>query len=275
MQSFNQNSALMYPEPLPFWKGLQVRFSPFIMAVGLHLCVFGSALLFHYGYGEPVLVASETEETPMIVEYIIETEIVEPVPELRNDPEFEEKQEAIIEPQVVTQEPKLQAETPPPIEEEAEVYMPEPLTIEKPKPRLKNIQPQTKPQIKKPQPTQMEIAIKQPVKTKVVSSVPVVQPKKKMGFIKPVYPSYLRNPTPPYPKKARKRKQEGVVLLFVEVSEKGRPLKVRIKKTSGVPSLDRSALSTVKKWRFLPALKNNIAITANVIVPIRFQFHKT
>jgi len=278
MQNFNLNSALMYPEPLPFWKGLLVRSQPFLMAVGLHACVFASALVFHYGYGEPVFVANQTEEAPLIIEYIAGPEIIEPVAE----PTLQEEQEIIEEPEEIIEEiiEKIEPEPLPPIVEEAEIFTPDTTPIEKPKPRLKEVKLQTKPQIKKTSPPKKTTAappLAPPTMSQAVaaSPVPKIIPKKNSGFIKPVYPSYLRNPAPPYPKKARKRKQEGVVLLFVQVSDKGRPINVRIKKTSGITSLDRSALNTVKKWKFLPARKNNTAITANVIVPIRFALHQS
>jgi len=64
---------------------------------------------------------------------------------------------------------------------------------------------------------------------------------------------------------------EGVVFLRVEVASKGHPLAIIIMKSSGFSVLDRAAIQAVGKWRFIPATKNGISVTASVEVPVRFQ----
>lgn len=84
-------------------------------------------------------------------------------------------------------------------------------------------------------------------------------------------PNYLRNDAPRYPYEARQQKQEGVVLLSVEVSEKGTARKVAIKKSSGFSLLDNSAFDAVSKWKFMPAKVGSLAVESRVDVPVRFR----
>jgi TonB family protein len=84
-------------------------------------------------------------------------------------------------------------------------------------------------------------------------------------------PRYAGNPKPTYPQEARKRGYEGEVLLKVEVLANGRVGRMEVKKSSGYEILDRSALTTVKEWKFIPANQGNGAIPCWVNIPIKFQ----
>jgi periplasmic protein TonB len=83
--------------------------------------------------------------------------------------------------------------------------------------------------------------------------------------------AYLNNPPPKYPPTARRNHVEGKVLLTVIVSEHGSADSVAIKTSSGHELLDEAAIDAVKHWRFVPAKQNNIAIAANIIVPVIFK----
>ena len=84
-------------------------------------------------------------------------------------------------------------------------------------------------------------------------------------------PEYSKNPRPVYPKLARKRGYEGVVLLEVLVNKAGVVEDLRVKKTSGHAILDRAAEKSVKKWMFEPAMIGGKAIQTWVVVPVRFK----
>jgi protein TonB len=84
-------------------------------------------------------------------------------------------------------------------------------------------------------------------------------------------PRYAENPRPLYPQEARKKGYEGEILLKVEVLANGRVGRVELKKSSGYEILDRSALTTVKEWKFIPANKGNGSIPSWVNIPIKFQ----
>lgn len=90
------------------------------------------------------------------------------------------------------------------------------------------------------------------------------------GVVTGMKADYLFNPSPPYPDAARRRGQEGQVILFVVVDRSGAPMTVSIKKSSGVSVLDEAALKAVKKWKFKPATLAGIPVVFSVDVPIRF-----
>ena len=83
--------------------------------------------------------------------------------------------------------------------------------------------------------------------------------------------AYHRNPDPHYPRAARRRGMEGVVELAVTVDRDGLPLEIRIRQSSGFEVLDREAQRAVRQWRFEPARRGGIAVTGEVVVPIRFR----
>ncbi len=86
-------------------------------------------------------------------------------------------------------------------------------------------------------------------------------------------PRYHENPHPDYPRLARLRGHEGVVLLAVEVLPDGKVGRLRIKSSSGSALLDQSALTSLKKWSFEPGRKLGVPVTMWVDVPIRFRLN--
>lgn len=81
------------------------------------------------------------------------------------------------------------------------------------------------------------------------------------------------NPAPSYPASARRRGQEGRVILRVVVLPDGDAGEVVLEKSSGVESLDQAALETVRRWRFSPARRNGRPVSATVQIPIRFALN--
>jgi len=82
---------------------------------------------------------------------------------------------------------------------------------------------------------------------------------------------YGQNPGPGYPIEARRRAEQGTVLLRIEVGVDGSVERVEIAQSSGFASLDESAVETVRtRWRFVPAQRDGIAIESWCQVPIRF-----
>jgi protein TonB len=86
--------------------------------------------------------------------------------------------------------------------------------------------------------------------------------------------SYLNNPKPPYPMAAFKMKIEGTVMLKALVNPDGSCGEVMLAKTSGNELLDKSALSTVAQWRFVPAKSQGKEISQWVNIPITFVLKK-
>lgn len=84
--------------------------------------------------------------------------------------------------------------------------------------------------------------------------------------------AYLNNPGPVYPYASRRRREQGVVRLRVQVSPEGAPMQVLLERTSNHPELDAAALDVVKKrWRFAPAKQGDRTVVAWVIVPMEFS----
>jgi protein TonB len=84
-------------------------------------------------------------------------------------------------------------------------------------------------------------------------------------------PRYKRSPEPPYPVDARRRRQEGTVLVAVHVTEAGAPRDVAVARSSGFAALDAAAVSAVARWEFEPGRRGEEAVASNVEVPIRFE----
>ncbi len=82
---------------------------------------------------------------------------------------------------------------------------------------------------------------------------------------------YLNNPAPVYPILSRRRGEQGKVLLLVQVSAQGMAERVEIQESSGHTRLDSAALEAVKRWRFVPARRGDVAVAASVVVPIVFR----
>ncbi len=84
-------------------------------------------------------------------------------------------------------------------------------------------------------------------------------------------PNYLKNPEPLYPAAARRRHEEGLVLLSVTVTAGGRVRNVSIKQSSHFPLLDQSAMHAVEDWMFEPARVGSHRVEFEIEVPVRFQ----
>jgi protein TonB len=79
------------------------------------------------------------------------------------------------------------------------------------------------------------------------------------------------NPKPMYPREARQRRQEGLVVLTLTVTQAGNAADIRVEQESGYRLLDEAALEAIKKWRFTPARVGNAAVSSQVEVPVRFK----
>lgn len=81
----------------------------------------------------------------------------------------------------------------------------------------------------------------------------------------------LGNPAPGYPYYARRRGQEGRVILRVRVSAAGAAERVSVRNSSGYPLLDEAAIEAVRAWRFEPASRRGTPISGLVDVPVFFR----
>ena len=98
------------------------------------------------------------------------------------------------------------------------------------------------------------------------SAPPAVRPE-----VLSVKPRFAAAPPPPrYPAQARRRNQQGVVLLEVRLDAYGAQRELKLLRSSGVPSLDQAALTAVSHWRFRPEEHDGQAVPSRVQIPIEF-----
>ena len=84
-------------------------------------------------------------------------------------------------------------------------------------------------------------------------------------------PRYRSNPTPDYPIPSKRRGEEGIVLLNVQVSADGTPAAISLNRSCGHPLLDRAALDAVRRWTFEPARAAGVPVSSLVVIPVRFS----
>ena len=82
------------------------------------------------------------------------------------------------------------------------------------------------------------------------------------------------NPLPDYPFVARRKGLEGKVVLRVAVLPSGAPASVTVETSSKHGILDRAALKTVERWRFIPATRFGQPVEAVVRVPVTFKLEE-
>jgi protein TonB len=89
-------------------------------------------------------------------------------------------------------------------------------------------------------------------------------------------PSFAQAPPPPrYPAQARRRNQQGVVLLEVRLDARGEQRELTLLRSSGVPSLDQAALTAVAGWRFRAEVRDGHNVASRVQIPIEFALTAT
>jgi TonB family protein len=84
-------------------------------------------------------------------------------------------------------------------------------------------------------------------------------------------PRYGLNREPYYPVGAREKGWQGTALLKVLVLKNGSVGSLEILRSSGFSILDRSALTAVKNWKFIPAQKDGQPIEIGVEIPVTFR----
>lgn len=207
-----------------------------LLVVTVHLVVFYWLL-----FGKVDIPQSEVQQAPMLVSLL-------PSPK----PESAQPEAAPIVSQPKP-EPKLEKMTPKPVQHAvAEPVVQEQVTeavtkTGEPVEKVPHIEEQSAPE-SKPEP----------------KPEPKIEPPR-FGV------SYLNNPQPLYPPISRRMGEQGRVLLKVLVNANGDAETVDLDTGSGFERLDQAAMDAVKKWRFIPAKRNNQPLSAYVLVPISFS----
>lgn len=85
-------------------------------------------------------------------------------------------------------------------------------------------------------------------------------------------PRYRHPPRPPvYPQRAIELNQQGEALVRVRLDPDGSAAEILLWRGSGFALLDRAALTAVRGWQFLPAIRDGRPVAAWVEIPVRFH----
>ncbi len=99
----------------------------------------------------------------------------------------------------------------------------------------------------------------------------VVQSADKLQIQTPVSSKQVWNQPPHYPDQSRRMGQEGQVVLEVDLNSVGKVIRVQVRKTSGYPLLDESAVKAVSQW----SLDSAQGKAKKLFIPITFELNKT
>jgi periplasmic protein TonB len=77
-------------------------------------------------------------------------------------------------------------------------------------------------------------------------------------------------PDPAYPELAREGRISGVVALAVAINEKGTVDAVRLEYSLG-PEFDQNAMAAVRRWEFVPTMKDGHAVAVQMHMEITFK----
>ena len=80
----------------------------------------------------------------------------------------------------------------------------------------------------------------------------------------------LSQPEPTYPPAAARSREEGTVMLLVQVDASGRPTDVSVETRSRSRDLDRAAIDAVRGWTFEPAIRDGKPQASAVRIPVEF-----
>jgi protein TonB len=251
----------------------------------VYLACFALALIAHWGLGhafkgmltQPVEFAME-EAAPSVEVNLVEA----PAP-----------QETVVPPAPVPEEPVAEIPMPPPPPEPQPEPEPEsesepivapkeeikPQLLPEPLPEPKQEPPPTPRPRPEPQPQPQPEKPKSEASSRPRNEKPTRQSRDSTGSSPqgrtpepPAKPAYLKNPQPPYPEAARRAGQEGTVYVKVIVDKSGRVSSASVTRSSGHPTLDQQAVSTIRRqWRFKPARSAGVAIESEVVIPIVFK----
>jgi protein TonB len=267
------------PKPLAFQtKARSPLFATLVVVAFVHVLVI-LLLLSHFGWlgradpeGDP---DATTGQSGIVIPVTLETaqsteETPSPEPESEPEPEPELKPESkpVPEPTPATEpEPEPQHET---------QLEPDPLSIPTRVEPRSAVKPDLTPVVKPISETPLAQnraknealadsgkpsgSVQQSIDTPVLPLTPAH-----------VDPNYLHRPNPVYPALSKRLREDGTVVLRVNLDAQGIVLDINIEKSSGFQRLDQAALEAVKQWRFVPAKRGHVAIPSSALIPIEFK----
>lgn len=81
---------------------------------------------------------------------------------------------------------------------------------------------------------------------------------------------YLQNPKPVYPPASKRLGEQGKVIVRVLIAADGTAQDAEVRQSSGYERLDRAAVETVRKWRYVPGKRAGVPEAMWFNVPINF-----
>lgn len=81
---------------------------------------------------------------------------------------------------------------------------------------------------------------------------------------------YLQNPKPVYPPVSKRLGEQGKVIVRVLIAADGTAQDAEVRQSSGYERLDRAAVETVRKWRYVPGKRAGVPEAMWFNVPINF-----
>jgi protein TonB len=200
----------------------------------------------------------------LAVDIVLQAAVAAPVVEKKKPPVIKPKKEV----------------KPPPVDKKVEV---EPIKKSRPvkkkkvaakkakKPPVKQTQVAKVEHQEKPKPRQLDAHDSTPpISPAPVATVTAKQPQPKTPVLV-LNPNYRQPPEPPeYPQRARRLRQQGIVMVRALVTPTGAVESVKVFSSSSHPLLDKSALAAVRDWEFVPARNNGQAVESWVQVPVNF-----
>lgn len=195
--------------------------------------------------------------TPPIDQTPVEQTEVTPPPEPEPPPPQE----------IAAVEPAIKVELPPP-DEPPPPTAAELKPVEPPRPRPPAARPAAA-----PRPTAQAAVTKAP--SPDIGNASVTQQQAAAASSLVVFegkPRFRIPPTPAvYPPRSIELGQQGEVLVRVRLEPDGAAAEIVVWRSSNFPLLDRAALSAVRGWHFLPALRDGRPVAAWVEIPVRFH----
>ena len=227
-----------------------LRLSLFLL---LSLALHAAGWLLHGEAQPPALSAAQTREAPQVLRLAAVLQQAEPAPVKlpeQPQPQPQPQRQAVVPRKSSAPKPVVQA------------------PVAKAKPAVAAQPTQNQPvQAQSAEATRQSAAVRaaaQAAPAKPVATKPVAEVLSRK-------PSFSEPPRQPnYPSQARRRNQQGVVLVEVRLDERGQQRSLNVLRSSGVDSLDRAALEAVAKWRFRPETTGGQAVPSRVQIPIQF-----
>lgn len=176
----------------------------------------------------------------------------------------------IIEPA----QPLVQPEPPPPV---AQAQPPQPKPRPKPVPRpeptpqpVQRVEPSPVAPVVAPPEPPAPPAPPAPAPVVAAPPAPPAPPPPPVVQLPSSSADYLNNPKPAYPPLSRRLGEQGKVVVRVFIETNGTASRAEVQQSSGYERLDRTAVETVLRWRYVPGKRAGVAEAMWFNIPINF-----